>query len=143
MPTLKHKFTIGEAVYTVRLGSKEVRDPCPTCSSSGIDLTKFSCRGCASRGYITRWIPHVYTYHGPFIIGQVTIVRSRPRDCYAKAGDRNVDEVIYMMHETGVGSGTCYNEKDLVRGEEKAKKECARRQKQLDAAKRMEKETTS
>jgi len=137
MPTLKHKFDINETVYVIRCRSKEVREPCPDCTTVSLDRNKFSCRGCASRGYIPHWVPDVWMIDGPYTIGQITIVKSRPREHY-----KALDEVRYMMHETGVVSGTNYNELDLVRGEERARKECARRQK-IDDEKKALQESSS
>lgn len=131
MPTLKHKYCIGATVYYIYRRPREVREPCPSCSNvSGFDRTKFSCKGCHNRGYIPNWIPDQWMVDGPYTIGQVTIVMSRPRNHY-----KNFDKVQYMMYETGVVSGTIYDETSLFRTKGQAEKECRRRQKLEDAAK--------
>jgi len=67
---------------------------------------------------------------GPYTIGQITIVMSRPEAHY-----KAFDKVEYMMYETGVVSGTCYSETSLFRTKELAKKECRRLQKLEDLTK--------
>lgn len=121
MATLITKFSVGDVVY--RAGTTTVRKqhPCPDCSGSrkwkaaspAGDEYEFDCPRCNSRYQSNDALSLDYSEFAPttklLTIGQVRV---------QEGGDPR--EVQYMCHETGIGSGTLHNERNLFHTRDEA-----------------------
>ena len=113
------KFKIGQRVFCVRVGwgSKEIQ--CPDCLGtkewevrlpSG-EIFKHDCQTCRtgyfSKGTVSEWADHL-TITDYYTVGSIQT-------------DTNSETPIrYMCRETGVGSGSVYNEEQLHPDEQSA-----------------------
>lgn len=116
---LKSKFNIDQKVFCARVGwgSKEVQ--CPDCLGtlewdvilpSG-ETFKHDCQTCRagyySKGTVSEWADHLTIKS--LAIGSIQI-------------DTNSDTPVrYMCHETGVGTGSVYEEEHMFATEEEAR----------------------
>ena len=120
MATITTKYSIGDTVFHASTTTDRKRHPCPDClgsrkweakSPAGREYT-FGCPRC-SGGYRSDHDSSIdYTAFVPSIqrltIGQVN----------ARTGPEPRNE--YMCHETGIGSGSVYYERDLFATEAEA-----------------------
>ncbi len=121
MATLTTKYSIGDVVYYGGTTTIRKQRPCPDClgtkkwkaaSPAGVEY-EFPCPRCAASYNSNDDITLNYSAHVPSIkkmtIGQVRV----------QEGGEN--EIRYMCLETGIGSGTLWNEADLFETEERAR----------------------
>jgi hypothetical protein len=120
------KYRIGQRVFYASEISDTVTHPCPDClgtklwkviTPAGAEL-EAACQRCGS--YSSRDIPSLQyrTWVAsvqPLTIGSIQI------DTNAGRGGWREDPVRYMCSETGVGSGSVYNESKLFASEDDAK----------------------
>lgn len=110
------KFDIGDRVYYARTNWASTPATCVACSGRGriqathaFGSTDITCPKCGGKGN-----DGAYS-HAPFV-SKVTIGSV----CYDSARKHH-DKFTYMCKETGVGSGTIYNESCLFASENEAK----------------------
>ncbi|MBZ9894204.1 hypothetical protein LB545_07585 [Mesorhizobium sp. BR1-1-6] len=123
MATITTKYSVGDTVYRAGTTSERKRHPCPDCmgshkwkaiSPAGSEY-EFSCPRCSAQYNSDRDLTLDYSAYVPSVerltIGSIQ-VNTAPMSY--DTGNR------YMCLETGVGSGSVYNEKDLFETEEAA-----------------------
>ena len=117
---LQTKFSLGDLVY--RFGTRTHKEfvDCPLCKGDKqIDLQekRYTCPECRGTGGTYEYgALENYVLPDQYTIGHVRAVRE-----YGKEENR------YMCKETGVGSGTVYNEEDLFDTIDEAEAECLKR----------------
>lgn len=123
MATITTKYSIGDKVFHAWTSQERKQHPCPDCkgarkwtakSPAGSEYS-FSCPRCAASYNSYRDLTLDYTAAVPST-RQLTIgsVQYNSQSSSYDHGAR------YMCHETGVGSGSVYNETDLFLTEEEA-----------------------
>lgn len=118
--TLKTKFKMGESVFVIIYSSKQNTVLCDNCL--GQKQQGWSCQKCFNRGSITEWIDHKWCLYDeccPGKIGKITV------ELYHDNKQHNK----YMLDETGIGSGTVWDEDQLFRSQREAELECEKRNK--------------
>jgi hypothetical protein len=110
------KYAIGDTVYRPEVGAHKVEVTCPDCAGDGFwtatmsgdpEPQKISCPTCSrgwegSTGKVSQWESNGSVKK--LTIGSVRL------DTNATRGD---DPVSYMCEETGVGSGSIHDQRDL------------------------------
>jgi hypothetical protein len=123
MGTITTKYSIGDTVFHASLTTERKRHPCPDCkgetkwtakSPAGTEYT-FACPRCSARYNSDRDMMLDYSAYTP-VVGKLTIGSIQ----YNSAKGSYDEGARYMCCETGVGSGTVYNETDLFQTEEEA-----------------------
>nr|WP_278374564.1 hypothetical protein [Brucella anthropi] len=120
---IESKYSIGDTVYVGRTVSNRKQRPCPDClgtrkwkatSPAGTDYY-FSCPRCTASYQSNHEMSLNYSLFEPFVrsltIGSVQ---------FNSAEDAHDNGFRYMCVETGVGSGSVYNERDLHPSEAEA-----------------------
>lgn len=117
---------MGAKVYCVRFNQGKKRVPCELCGGTsrvsivGSDRTVYCpAKGCTSG---SKWLDEDVTYAvitGPLTLRKVTIEYTDPT--HSNPFGDPYYEVRYMAEETGVGSGTCYYQRDLYPTYDEAK----------------------
>ena len=121
--TFTTKYAIGDIVFRAGTVTELKSHPCPDClgirgwvatSPAGREYT-FACPRCGSGYQSDRDLSLAYSQHSPHVerltIGSVRV------------DSHNTDRPVeYMCIETGVGSGSIHNERDLYPTEEDARK---------------------
>lgn len=131
---LESKYNPNQQVWHVCSCPKEIREECPSCRGVGhlvgADGSKNSCSTCYGRRFVSEWEQNVPQVFGPYTIGQIRIVyteASHRKSEFSNYGSRNRSiKVEYMMYETGVGSGTIYDEESLYQTKEEATQACTK-----------------
>ncbi len=136
---LSTTFNLGDKVHWINREYKKTQVTCPSCAGKGkitlSDGEKYTCPKCIGRCYqiktdILKWHPLP-----KFTLGQVTITISDSpgidgEDRFDNFKPKKDREERYMAIETGIGSGTLYNVKDLFATQEEAQTECDKRNKE-------------
>jgi hypothetical protein len=123
MATITTKYSIGDTVYLAWTTTEKKRHPCPDClgakkwetTSPAGTTYKFDCPRCSTTYQSERDLSLDYSQFAPSVrtltIGSVQ---------YNSAPGSYDHGARYMCRETGVGSGSVYNESDLFASEEEA-----------------------
>lgn len=120
---LETKFSIGDVVFSATTTSTAKQHPCPDCrgarkwkaiSPAGGEY-EFGCPRCAGRFHGEHKLNLNYHSFDPAV--HVRTIGSVRLNTAARDGD---DPVEYMCHETGVGSGTSYQQRNLFATREEA-----------------------
>ena len=119
------KYKIGQEVYVVSSthDSKRVHRQCDVCNSTGkVKIQgsdeKYICPYCHGLMDTEHYgYKYVIAYYGAKIGKIVT-------EEYAKKYKKHKSRITYMLEETGVGSGTIWNENRLFSTEDEAKEFC-------------------
>lgn len=123
MATITTKYSIGDKVYHATTTTEKKRHPCPDClgerkwsvkSPGGIDYT-IDCPRCSASYNSDRDLTLDYSVLVPRA-GALTIGSIQ----YNSVPSSYDHGARYMCRETGVGSGSVYNEADLFLTEEEA-----------------------
>lgn len=123
MATITTKYSVGDTVFHAGLTTERKRHPCPDCkgerkwtakSPAGAEYT-FGCPRCSSSYNSDRDMTLDYSAYVP-TSKQLTIGSVQ----YNSAPASYDHGARYMCRETGVGSGSVYNEVDLFQTEEDA-----------------------
>lgn len=133
------KFSIGDEVFIITSGEAYRLINCVTCQRSGkviIDAASFICPACQGRSAHRRYAgQRWYVGYMKARVGKITVEAeideswrrsshgSRPDFAYESHGLK----VSYMCDQTGIGSGTCWEESRLFKTLPEAVEECARR----------------
>jgi hypothetical protein len=123
MATITTKYSVGDTVFRAGTVSSRKQHPCPDClgsrkwkatSPAGTEY-EFGCPRCAAAYNSDRDLQLDYQAYVPSV-EQLTIgsIQVNTAPFSYDAGNR------YMCRETGVGSGSVYNEDDLFETEEAA-----------------------
>lgn len=133
------KYRLNDKVWLIRLKREQVKIPCATCNGQGhvtINNTpERSCPDCFMRGYKTEWKEVAWHIESQMTIGKIThaewsILKTGTFDNIGVYNPDSIEtEIRYMCYETGIGSGTCYKEEDLIPTNEEAVAECLIRNK--------------
>jgi hypothetical protein len=124
------KFSLGDTVHVLRHSRIErVTEPCPTCKEAKaivVEGESFTCPKCEGRGHL-KGQRYAWYVELTSTVGQVSVC-TRHHSEITEDEPWEVDE-RYMLHATGVGSGTTYgNRNDLWGGtREEAQAEAERR----------------
>lgn len=125
MATLTTKYSIGDTVYRAGTVTTRKRHPCPDClgaqkwqvkSPAGTDY-EFPCPRCSARYMSDHDLSLDYSAYTPSV-SRLTIGSIQ----YNTAQGSYDEGARYMCHETGIGSGSVYNETNLYETEEAAQK---------------------
>lgn len=123
------KFDLGQTVYAIHQGFETLRDECPLCGDTdAVTLTtgqRVMCPeryGNGHRSVIQRWWPWVLWRSGT--VGQVRVELVDPKYGYDDDAESVKRRRQYMLAETGVGTGSLYNECDLFASKEEAEAAC-------------------
>ena len=119
------KFELGQKVYAVSSvnDTKRVHKECEVCNSTGLVEVvgrdeKFTCPVCEGR-YVTEH------YGFKYVISYSKATIGNIKTCeYLKKYYNAEPEIKYMLKETGIGSGTLWNENRLFATEEEANEFC-------------------
>lgn len=114
---VKTKFDLGQEVYKISFHTKSIRVTCKTCLGKGIVILKkeeFSCPKCNRLGFKNQTEPQEWRVSGPYRIGNVKT------NLFEKYINKN--EILYMMDETGIGTGTIHREEHLMSSRKAAEK---------------------
>lgn len=123
MTTITTKYSIGDKVFHASLVTERRRHPCPDCmgekkwstkSPAGTEYT-FDCPRCSAGYNADRDMMLDYSAYAP-LVGRLTIGSIQ----FNTARGSYDEGARYMCNETGVGSGSVYNESDLYPTEEEA-----------------------
>jgi hypothetical protein len=123
MTTITTKYSIGDKVFHASLTTERRQHPCPDCkgekkwsakSPAGMEYT-FACPRCSANYNNDRDLMLDYSAYTP-LVGWLTIGSIQ----YNTAKGSYDEGARYMCQETGIGSGTVYNESDLFPTEEDA-----------------------
>lgn len=121
MTTITTKYSIGDVVYHATTATERKQHPCPDCNGtkkwqatapSGSQY-EFPCPRCAAAYNSERDLMLDYSAFAPKAVKR-TIGSIQVNTAPGSWGSR------YMCHETGIGSGNIYNEKDLYPTEDEA-----------------------
>lgn len=123
MAVIETKYSVGDVVYRAGTSTTRKQHPCPDClgsrkwaavSPAGSEYS-FACPRCSASYNSDRDLTLDYIAHVPHV-EKLTIgsVQFNSANGSWDSGAR------YMAHETGVGSGSVYNEDDLFRTEAEA-----------------------
>jgi len=129
---IKTNFNLDQEVFRIMNTPKKVTKTCPLCKGmsrvklEGTDR-QVKCPDCSYDGMISYWEKTKWIPLGPSFIGRIGIVR------YSKSFSDHKDETQYMLDDTGIGSGSLWNEEDLFATREEAEKECELRNEKLGA----------
>lgn len=120
------KFDMGQRVHVIRFGYVEkVAEACPTCLATGrisVQGEAFVCPKCKGKKHLTVEKGAWYVSESS-TVGQVRAETREP-----DVDDLSPTENRYMLHATGIGSGSVYHERDLWGGtREEAQAEADRR----------------
>jgi hypothetical protein len=123
------KFDFGDRVYHIGRARKMVQSNCPVCKADGeILLPKadgeqklYICPECHGRKVNIEYLPLAWAITQVGMIGNIRVELYPNQSRYYK------DERKYMLVETGINSGTLYDEKDLFGTEQEALYECTKR----------------
>lgn len=124
MATITTKYSIGDTVFHASVTTTRKRHPCPDCkgetkwtatSPAGSEYT-FACPRCSARYNSDQDLTLDYSAYVP-CVGKLTIGSVQ----YNSASGSYDHGARYMCCETGIGSGSVYNEIDLYPTEEEAK----------------------
>lgn len=120
MATITTKYSIGDVVFRAGIITTKKRHPCPDClgsrkwkatSPAGRDY-EFDCPRCTASFHANSDLCIDYAANVPYVealtIGQL------------RAETDHSNKVQYMCRETGIGSGSIYNECDLFPTEKEA-----------------------
>jgi len=118
------KYNFGDVVRPISTRREEVRVPtnCPVCKDTGEVLIQdkhYTCPECNGRTYHIKDGDIEY-----YVTGREGIVGKIDIDLYDKTRYGGKSEIRYMLDSTGVGSGTCWEEKNLFASREEAQIEC-------------------
>lgn len=123
MAVISTKYSVGDIVYHACIATERKQHPCPDCkgekrwkaiSPAGGEYN-FSCPRCSAQFNSDRDLTLDYSAFAPRV-GKLTIgsIQVNTAETSYDHGNR------YMCRETGIGSGTVYNETDLFPTEEEA-----------------------
>jgi hypothetical protein len=123
MATITTKYSVGDTVFRAGTTSVRKQHPCPDCkgarkwkaTSPAGGVYEFACPRCASSYNSDRDLQLDYSAYVPSV-EQLTIgsIQVNTAPMSYDTGNR------YMCRETGIGSGSVYNEDDLFETEEAA-----------------------
>ena len=123
---LKPKFKIGQKVYAVisKSDTRQKHIECEVCNSTGYVKVEgreenFICPVCHGRTETEH-----YGYKYIITLNKATIGKIDIQEYAPKYENRHKSEIRYMLEETGVGSGTVWNEERLFATEEEANEFC-------------------
>lgn len=105
---IKTKFNLGDHVYGITHGFRNVKTPCKTCNSSGkLETTvgiSVKCPHCY-RGYSYTDEPIAWYISNSGIIGNVKF------SLFCDSDKNNENERKYMISSTGIGSGQIWDDR--------------------------------
>lgn len=129
---IETKFNLGDEVFAIQKDRLQQEAPCSVCKDThkiSVEGVEFRCPQCGGDKYWkyqTRWFV-------PFSskIGQISYIeRLAKYESYGRYDElspsSNMVEIRYMLEETGVGSGTCWDEHLLFATREEATAQCER-----------------
>ena len=116
------KFNIDDDVYPIRQGGHNELINCKTCEGIGnisIKNNEFTCPYCHGSKVEREWKPNKWTIDidSSSKIGKIDVEKYRE-------GINHENRIVYMLDNSGVGSGTCWHERDLFYTHNAAQKEC-------------------
>ena len=125
---IETKFDLGQKVYKVLFIPTTLQIKCQTCDGKGqifLHGEDFRCPKYCDNGFRKETAPPKWEVGGPFKIGKVGV------QFFEKPDEHNTNEITYMFYQTGVGSGTLHQEKDIFPSIDTAAREAERRNKNV------------
>lgn len=124
------KFDLGQRVYLIHKPGQLVKQKCPACSGNGgivLEYNGFSfmCSNCQGSGITETW----YSTNWQIAYEKVKIGKVQVelyRQTYINKGSGK-NRIMYMVDETGIGSGNIWNEDEIFATKEEALEECEKR----------------
>jgi hypothetical protein len=128
------KYGPGETVYFIQRSYPRVYTTCQFCNGrgqiEGANHTVRQCPECYGRGGEYSYKPQEWQLSKVLTIGQIRIEYTPEStegisdifDNYKAQKEKYTE--TYMCYETGIGSGSIYNEKDLFKTKEEAQDAC-------------------
>ena len=132
---IETRFSLGDVVHVLRHARMErVIEPCPACKEAKVIVIEgesFKCPKCDGRGHLIGQ-RHAWYVDLTSTVGRVEVA-TRSREDITEDEPWLLDE-RYMLHATGIGSGTNYNSRqDLWGGSrEEAQAEVDRRNRERE-----------
>jgi hypothetical protein len=122
---IKTKYNLGQFVVTIMHCGSEKYVECKLCNATGrvlINSEYRTCPDCYGRCGNKEWVSEEWRIVQYSHIGKISI---------EKYGDKTKNRTYYMINSTGIGSGTCWYEKDVFLSNEEAQKECNKRNEKI------------
>ena len=134
---INSKYNLNQKVWLIRREKRREWTTCKACTGIGEIKLDNGEKSCCPKCYGEKGKYHFFEFEWSprerLTIGiiQITLTNIEPDDIFNnmghfKEGETTI-EVQYMCYETGVGSGSCYYEKDLWESHNEAKSECKKR----------------
>lgn len=129
---IKTKFDLGQRVYIIHKSGQLIKVICPACSGTG-DITidnmgktfEFICPNCQGSTIVESWFDANWQVaYEKVKIGKVQV--ELYRETFINKGIGK-NRVTYMVDETGIGSGSFWNEDEVFGTYEEALEECRKR----------------
>jgi hypothetical protein len=121
---IETKFKLGQKVFGINKCGENKYAKCKACNGAGgvyVNDSYFECTSCYGRGSNFKWIPEEWkvTVNGSKI-GRIDTEFYHPKE-------KRENKITYMLYETGVGSGTLWDESQIFATFKEAAKECERK----------------
>jgi hypothetical protein len=140
-------FDLGQKVWRIQNASNPHRKPCKVCEGTGMVTVprrekQILCPDCNGRAWIKVYPPAQWNVMGEITIGMITAIainklKDEEKETifdntghYFKEGNTTF-KFEYMCYETGLGSGSLYNDNWIFATQEEAQAECDRRNSEL------------
>lgn len=132
---IKTKLNLGQLGYPITYHTKPIYTKCTACNGTNkieIEGETFDCpKRCSSGnifnsvplGHHQTWGPQQWHTYESGIIGKITIENYLDDDIVDR-DYRNKKIIRYMLSNTGIGSGTCWDEENVFASLDEANKEC-------------------
>lgn len=126
---IKTKFDLGQRVYIIQKSGQLIKRDCPACNGNGNIVNEknfvFHCENCQGSGITETWYSTNWQIaYEKAKIGRVGV--ELYRETFINRGSEK-NRITYMVDETGVGSGSLWNEDDIFATKEEALEECEKR----------------
>jgi hypothetical protein len=118
------RFSIGDEVWVIWKRRCERKVLCTTCSNTGkvmVSGEEFQCPKCHGACLTLQYAGEKWVIETFGVVGQITIVNTTVDYVDDKL------TIQYMIDTTGVGSGTCWLEKNTYESRAAAQAECDKR----------------
>jgi len=130
MQTIKPKYKIGQEVYKINWCNPTTWKTCEACNGATFVHIKengkqISCPDCRGVGKHSIYLGTRWAIGSKLTIGKIQIEQ------FDTEYNDHEDRITYMCRETGVGTGSVYEEKDLFTSLKAAESEVNKRNKNL------------
>jgi hypothetical protein len=127
-------FSIDQAVWHVARARQKIETPCPFCAGGGYavgkDGSNASCPKCMTRAVIVAYLDEAWAVDDrAMTVGQIRLAytgghRASSERSINYGSQKESVEWRFMCYETGIGSGSLWDPKDLFASRETAQAAC-------------------